>query len=212
MKKHIINVLLLCFLFFESCSKKETITDDIYIIKSKVKTPVKEYYNSKNEKLSLPPPPPSPEFYGLANIVIDKQGEFYFYQREHLIAWNCFPEENPNPDFIDLKPIELIKVPKNSIVDFLKENTSPDIKKNYGSFVIASQLDTLKTKEFINLMRFINNTKKSQIRMYLIRKTTQEENIVLRFKKNDSVYFSNQVKWHKDSIKFVDDVKFLDKD
>jgi len=212
MNKHILNVLLLCFLFFESCSKKETKADDIYIIKSKVETPVKEYYNSKNEKISLPPAPPSPEFYGTSHIIIDKDGEFYFYQREYLIAWNCFPEENPNPNFIDLKTIDLIKVPRDGIVDFLKENTSSYIKKYHEALIIASQLDTLKTKEFINLMRFINNTKKSGIRTYLLRRTTQEENVVLRFKKNDSVYFFNQVKWHKDSIKFVDDVKFLDKD
>lgn len=210
MSKYILTVLLLCFLFFESCSKKETVIDEVYIIKSKVKTPVKEHYNSKNEK-TLPPPPPYPGFYGLTNIIIDKQGEFYFYQREYDFIWDCIPEENPTPDFIDLKPIDLIKVPKNSIVDFLKENISPDIKKNNGAFIIASQLDTLKTKEFINLMRYVNNTMKSQIRIYLIRKTTQEENVVLRFKKNDSVYDSDEIKWDKDSIKFFDEVNFKKK-
>lgn len=209
MNKHILTVLLLCFLFFESCSKKETVIDEVYIIKSKVKTPVKEHYNSKNKRIPLPPTHSG--FYGLTNIIIDKQGEFYFYQREYDFTWDCIPEENPNPDFIDLKPIDLIKVPKNSIVDFLKENTSPAIKKNYGAFILASQLDTLKTKEFINLIRYVNNTKKSGIRIYLIRKTTQEENVVLRFKKNDSVYDSDEIKWNKDSIKFFNEVNFKKK-
>lgn len=208
MNKKILAVLLLSAIFFESCQKKETITDEIFIINSTIKTPVKEYYNSKNEKISLPPSPPSPRFYGLANIVIDKQGEFYFYQREYLPIWNCIPEENPNPDFIDLKPIDLINIPENNIVDFLKENTSPSIKKNYGALIIASQGDTLKTKEFINLMHFINDTEKSQIRMYIIRRTTQEENVVLRFKKNDSVYDARIIKWPKDSITFLDEISF----
>jgi hypothetical protein len=125
-----------------------------------------------------------------------------------LPIWNCIPEENPNPDFIDLKPIDLINIPENNIVDFLKENTSPSIKKNYGALIIASQGDTLKTKEFINLMHFINDTDKSQIRMYIIRRTTQEENVVLRFKKNDSVYDARIIKWPKDSITFLDEISF----
>ncbi|WP_026978814.1 hypothetical protein [Flavobacterium tegetincola] len=210
MNKYILIFLLLCFLFFESCSKKETVIDEVYIIKSKVKTLAKKHYNSKNGK-ELPPPPPYPGFYGLTNIIIDKQGEFYFYQRKYDFTWNCIPEENPNPDFINLKPVDLIKVPKNSIVDFLKENTSPAIKKNYGPFIIASQLDTLKTKEFINLMRYVNNTKKSQIRIYLIRRTTQEENVVLQFKKSDSVYDPDEIKWDKDSITFFEEVNFKKK-
>lgn len=149
-------------------------------------------------------PPPS-GFYGSSHIVIDKQGDFYFYQRTYYALWDCIVEENPIPDFINLQPKDLVKIPTTAVPDFLKENTAKNIKEKSGGLIIASQLDTLKSEGFFNMMHFLNDYKKSQIAIYLIRRTTQEEeDVVLKYKKSDLYYDADSIKWDKSRIKFFD--------
>jgi len=98
----------------------------------------------------------------------------------------------------------LIKIPATAVADFLKENTAKNIKEKRGGLVIASQLDTLRSEGFINMMHFIHDYKKSQIAIYLIRRTTQEEDVVLKFKESNEFYDSDSIKWDKSRIRFFE--------
>ena len=190
-------LIILTFSFFSNCSKKEEVANVPYII-SKEERNLKRMI--EEEKILSPPK----GYYGWTHIVIDEKGDFYFYQRPYRFIWICIDEEDPLPEFIDLTPNDLVKIPNHTIADFLKQNTAKRIKDKKGGFIIASQLDTLKTKAFFDLMHFIHDYKKSQIALYLIRRTTQEEDVVLKYKKNDLDYDADSIQWDKSRIRFFE--------
>lgn len=130
-----------------------------------------------------------------------KQGDLYFYQKTYYVLWNCIPEKNPLPEFINLQPKDLVKLPINSVQAFLKENILKKINDKRGLLIVASQLDTLKNEGFFNITHFLNDNK---ITLYLIRRTTQEEDVVLEYKESDLFYNSDSVQWNKSRIKFFD--------
>lgn len=102
-KAHSVSVLI-CF-FLLNCTKKEEVKGIPYII-SKEERDLKK----KIEEGKLLPPPSG--FYGSSNIIIDKKGNLYFYQRTFYGILGCtVEEENPLPEFINLKPRDLIKFP-----------------------------------------------------------------------------------------------------
>ena len=68
-------------------------------------------------------------------------------------------------------------------------------EENRKILIVASQNDTIKNTSFFD---FIN---KNKLRAYLIRKTTQEEDTVLKYKKNNESYYSGEIKWDKTKIK-----------
>ncbi|RZK09581.1 MAG: hypothetical protein EOO46_13425 [Flavobacterium sp.] len=196
MKKSHFLLLLISF-FLLNCTKKEEVKNEVYIIS-------KEDRDNKKrlEEAKIPPAPKG--YYGLTHIIIDEKGDLYFYQRPYRFVWICIDEEDPLPEFIDLNPNDLVKIPNHTVADFLKENTAKRIKEKKGVLVIASQLDTLKTKAFFELMYFIHDYKKSQIALYLIRRTTHEEDVVLKYKKNDLDYYADSIQWDKSRIRFFD--------
>lgn len=168
--------------------------NEVYIISEKER----EYKKMIKEGKLLPPPP---GFYGSSNIIIDKKGDLYFYLRENRYKWDCIIDENPLPEFINLQPKDLVKVPTNSVADFLKVNVVKNTREKRTHLIVASQLDTLKSEGFFNIMHFLRDNK---IPLYLIRRTTQEEDVVLEYKEGDLFYNSDSVQWNKSRIKFFD--------
>lgn len=189
MKK--IHFLLLVISFFLlSCSKKEEVKNEVCIISE-------EERKLDTMKNILP----WRGFYGLSNVIIDEKGDLYFHQKEYLFIVCGTGKENLIPEFMDLSPNDLIKIPKNTAIDFIKENIALQIKNKKTPLVIASQLDTLKNNTFLN---YVRDYKKSQIATYMIRRTTQEEDVVLKFKESDAFYNPDSVEWDKSRIKFFD--------
>lgn len=172
------------FLLLLNCNTKEENTSYVISIeKSKVLNELK--------KKNIPPPPSG--FYSYNNLIIDQKGDFYFYQKENT-PWHCIPSERDTiPDFFNIKPIEIIKVPNNSIVDFIKQNVA---SKNEMKriLVIASQNDTIKNKA---LLSYLNE---NQLRTFSARITTQEEDTVLKYKKNNEFYNYEDIKWNQNRI------------
>lgn len=173
-----------------NCNKKESQKENTsyYVIsmeKRKLLTELK--------KKNIPPPPSG--FYSYNNLIIDQKGDFYFYQKEYT-PWHCIPSERDTiPDFFNIKPIEIIKVPNNSIVDFIKQNVENrnEMKRR---LVIASQNDTIKNNA---LLSYLNQ---NQLRSISTRRTTQEEDTVLKYKKNNEFYNHEDVKWNQNRIIF----------
>ena len=177
---------VVCFLLF-NCNKKESQKKNTFYVISIEKSKLLNELKKKN----IPPPPSG--FYSYNNLIIDQKGDFYFYQKEYT-PWHCIPSEKDTiPDFFNIKPIEIIKVPNNSIVDFIKQNVT-NRNEMKRMLVIASQNDTIKNNA---LLFYLNE---NPLRSFSTRRTTQEEDTVLKYKKNNEFYNYEDIKWNQNRI------------
>lgn len=202
--KNVLVLIMLGLLF--GCNKKEEVTKkDIEVQKPFIISQEERKKLEKND--SIPPPPPIPGWlvYGTNTFIIDKESKIYYFQREK-IGFICGTgwENDTVPHFIDLQPKDLIEIPNNCVADFVKLN----YKKEFRNFTfISSELDTLKTKNYFALVKAIE-TELNNRDSYYIRRTTQEEDTVLSYKKKDAFYYSDSIKWDKSRIKFPEHLKF----
>ncbi|AWK04098.1 hypothetical protein HYN56_07580 [Flavobacterium crocinum] len=193
--KRVFIGFVICLLLL-NCAKKEEkaiIKNKPYIISYEDKE-LEKYYDS----LAVHPPSTKGFFYGESQLIIDKKGNLYFYQREHFLALCSYGSENDTlPHFLHLEPKDIIRIPPKNLTDFLSENILVK-EKNRQILIIASQNDTIKNPSFFEFL----NTK--NIGTYFIRRTTQEEDTVLRYKNNQSrhvYYYPDSIKWDKTKIK-----------
>ncbi|GGE99341.1 hypothetical protein GCM10011518_05910 [Flavobacterium limi] len=70
---------------------------------------------------------------------------------------------------------------------------------------IASQSDTLTSKIFFDLRKSLKYFIRDRD-FCIVRRTAQEEDTVLKYKRNDESY---DIKWDKTKIKFPEEVKFV---
>ncbi|MFH6998307.1 hypothetical protein ACHRVZ_10275 [Flavobacterium sp. FlaQc-57] len=149
--------------------------------------------NLKKGNIPLPPK----GFYGESQLIIDKKGNLYFYQKRYFLEFCSYGSEKDTlPHFLDLQPKDIVKIPETSLDDFLSENIL-NKEKNRRILIVASQNDTIKNTSFFN---FIN---KNKLQAYAIRRTTQEEDTVLKYKTNNNdYYYSDSIKWDRTKIKF----------
>jgi len=176
---------------FISCSQQPTRTNDVYIVPPRLTPQVDTMPNEP------PPPPPIQTYYLATNFIIDTSGEVYFYEQPQY-GWFCgtgFNWDTP-PEFIDLKPKDIVRVPINSITDFIKLNVL-SLDSNDRRVAIGSVKDTIKSIGLSKILAACNDNS-NKIR-WTFRKTTQEENVVLNFKKLNRRYNSEDIKW--DSLK-----------
>nr|WP_294783239.1 hypothetical protein [uncultured Flavobacterium sp.] len=181
------------FLIFLSCSKKESNQELYTYIISKEDTKI----TSELKKRKIPPP--KTYFYSYNNFIIDKNGDFYFYQSE-FVPMNCIQSEQDTiPILFNIKPIQIIKVPKNSIIDFIKTTISSKIEYQQR-LIIASQKDTIRNKKFHEIFTFLNDSSTYFLKSFAFRRTTQEEDTVLSYKKLNKYYNSEDIKWDQSRI------------
>ncbi|PBJ13190.1 hypothetical protein [Flavobacterium sp. ACN6] len=186
---------MICFIFL-NCSKKEentTVKHKDYIISYEDRK-LQNYYDSLQKRNPKSPPPPR-GFYSGNQLIIDNKGDYYYYQKEFM-RYGCgtIPASDTVPHFIALKPNNIMKVPQAIIINFLSKNI-PTKEEHKKILIIASQNDTIKN----NLLFDYLNKKNIS---FLIRKTTQEEDTVLKYMKRNEIYKSENIKWDKDRITF----------
>jgi hypothetical protein len=179
---------------FISCSQQPTRTDDVYIVPQREKPQVD---TTPNEP---PPPPPIQTYYLTTNFIIDTSGEVYFYEQPQY-AFYCGTglDWDTPPEFIDLKPKDIVQVPINSITDFIKLNIL-SLDSNDRRVAIASLKDTIQSVGLSKILAACNDN--SNKIKWIFRKATQEENIVLKFKKLNRRYNSEDIKWDSKKIWF----------
>ncbi|MEN2414110.1 hypothetical protein [Flavobacterium mesophilum] len=191
--------LMICFLLL-SCSKKENQEKDLpYIISQNNK----EIIRGKD---TVPPPPPIPGwlFYGTNTFIINSDSTAYYFQRKGMAVVCGTPTADTIPYFTNLQPIEIIEISNKNIYDFIKLNYKDDFR---NQTFIASQSDTLKSKIFFDLNKSLNKFKRDRD-FVIIRRTTQEEDTVLKYKKSNSYYNSKNIKWDSTRVKFPEQIKF----
>jgi hypothetical protein len=192
MTSKIFIVFLLTILI--SCSQKSTRSDDIYIVPKRQKPQVSTKPNEP------PPPPPIQTYYLPSNFIIDSAGQIYFYQQQFgsMICGTGIEWDTP-PEFIDLKPKDIVRVPISDIMNFVKINIL-NLDSNDRRVAIASIKDTIKSEGLTTLFKFLNDT--SNKIKWRFRKATQEESIVLKFKELNWKYYSDNIKWDSTKIRF----------
>ena len=130
-----------------------------------------------------------------SNLIIDKNSNFFYYQRPYHIEFcGVGMQNNTIPKFIDLQPKDIVEIPKDFVEKFINKNVMTKEKRKQ-ILIIASQNDTIKNKKYLN---FLSNLK---VPTYIIRRTTQEEDTVLNYKKTNQYYYSEEIKWDKKRIK-----------
>ena len=153
-----------------------------------------------------PPPPPIKEYYFPSNFIIDTGGHIYFYQQRIKSGWICGTgmEWNTPPFFIDLQPKDIVEVPTQNLEDFIKSNIQY-LDNSDRQFAIASVADTITSTGLAKIFSVFKD--KSNYINWTFRLTTQEENVVLSFKKSKKNYYhSDEIKW--DSTKTLFPPKF----
>lgn len=140
---------------------------------------------------------------GESNLIIDKYSNVFYYQRNKKQVLLCdYGRENDTiPLFLDLQPKDLIKIPKDCVEKFINENVM-NKERTSQILIMVSQTDTIKDKIFLNFLKRI------KVPVYTIRRTTQEEDTVLKYKKSNKYYYSDSIKWDKSRIKFPEHIKF----
>jgi hypothetical protein len=202
MMKKVLVLIMVCLFF--ACNRKEDVAkEDSEVQKPYIISKKKREISSKNN--SIPPPPPIPGWfvYGTNTFIIGKDSKIYYFQRNRA-ALRCGTgsENDTIPHFIDLQPKDLIKIPKDCIDKFIDVNVMTKEKRKQ-ILIMASQTDIIKDQKFLS---FLYNTK---VPTYVIRRTTQEEDTVLSYKKKNAFYYSDSIKWDKTRIKFPENIKFI---
>jgi hypothetical protein len=211
MKQLYFSIFISTILILTSC-KREEIKKGYYVI-SKQDSINKAYVYDEKSK-TPPPPPPAPQWFKwYADIVfiMDSKNKVYVYQTENIFKYNykndkakklIFDYEYPN--YIGLKPEYLITFDSNNFISFLKTNNDifelisnvDDSKRKF--FYIVSDSDTIKNPALYELEKVLKNERRV---FYLIRKTTEEENYVLKYKRNKHIYIPESINW---SDNFID--------
>ena len=196
-------VLIMVGLFF-GCTKKGEVTKGDSAVQKPYIISKEDKENSERDKKNNVSRPFIPVgISGESNLIIDKYSNVFYYQRNKKPVLLCdYGRENDTiPLFLDLQPKDLIKIPKDYIGEFINENLK-DKEKKKQILIMASQMDTIKDKQFLKFLKNI------QIPTYIIRRTTQEEDTVLNYKKKGAFYDSKEIKWDKSRIKLSEHIKF----
>ena len=176
---------------FASC-KKESIEKN-YVISN-----ADSISEAWMKSAKVPPPfiPHNLKWYSDVVFILDSS-KIYAYQTERI-----HKDEGNNVDYeytnyIGLNPEYLVTIEGENFVSFLENNN--DI---FGIFpnnsvqpviYLASQTDTVKNIALNQLWKKLENNKSRTY--FIVRRTTEEENIVLSYKKKNKDFFPESIKW-----------------
>lgn len=207
MKKFHFLLLLISF-FLLSCAKKEEAKNEVYII-SKAESDYKRMLKEPRNNSTPPPPPRGPFVYGSNNFIIDKDTNLFYFQQPSFFICGTGAENDIVPRLMEFKKEDFIQIPRNSIEEFVKLN----FKQGEKNFIqIASQIDTLNFKTYFDLLNALEPSMISKDGdVFIIRKTTQEEDTVIDYKKKRKEYYYGNIKWDTTQIDTVQ-YKFVKRD
>lgn len=188
-----------------NCSKKEnTIQNTPYVISKK---DIISNISNKPKNKNIPPPPPIPGWlvYGTNTFIINSDSTAYYFQNKGIGFICGTPNADTIPYFINLQPKDLIEISNKNLYEFIKLNYKDDFR---NATFIASESDTLKSKIFFDLRKSLSHFIRDRD-FCVIRRTTQEEDTVLKYKRSNGSYYSEDIKWDKTKIKFPEQIKFV---
>lgn len=147
-----------------------------------------------------PPPPPMPE-YAPFNFILDASGQAYYYQLQFgKPKCASVNDDVLTPPFIGLKPQNIVRISQSNLADFVTNNIL-NPKRDYKYISIACSIDTIRSNTLRKLIDIFKDT--TQKATYSIRKITQEERIVLDYKKRQIYYDPDSIHWDSSRIRFT---------
>ena len=161
---------------------------------------------------SIPPPLPLfyETYYSAHNIVIDSLGDLYYFKHQELgsVCATGFYHDSIYPaSFISLSPNDLVLIPKNGIEKFIRSNITDSLKLNSSvNLMVGSARDSFYSKEFSKIA-LVMNDKSGNI---ILRRITQEEEVVLDYKKKKIDYNPQLINWDSKRTEppiFVSEIK-----
>ncbi|TRX34924.1 hypothetical protein [Flavobacterium restrictum] len=177
---------------FGSC-KRETVEKKYYVISN-----ADSISEAWKKSAKVPPPftPHNLKWYSDVVFILDSS-KVYAYQTErtHTGSGNNVDFEYPN--YIGLNPEYFLTIDSENFVSFIENNNDifgifPD-NSVQPIIYLASQTDTVKN---IALPQLWEKLKDSKSRTFFsVRRTTEEENIVLSYKKKNKEFLPEKVKW-----------------
>ena len=175
-----------------SC-KKEAIEKKHYVISN-----ADSISEAWKKSAKVPPPfiPHNLKWYSDVVFILD-YSKVYAYQTErtHTSSENNVDFEYPN--YIGLKPEYLLTIDSENFVSFLENNNDifgifPD-NSVQPIIYLASQTDTIKNIALTQLWEKLKYSKNRTL--FSVRRITEEENIVLSYKKKNKEFLPEKVKW-----------------
>jgi hypothetical protein len=193
MKFNFYFFLIIILFTFTNC-KNEIVKDEYYIISKKDSI-------SKADKIAsqIPPPPRIPQeskWYSDVVFIMDSKNKVFIYQTETTVRNDSVDLDYPN--YLGLKPENLLTIESDNLNSFIENNNDifqiiPNKNNSHVFFYIASETDTIKNKALNNLWKLLGKTKSPAI--IFVRRTTEEENIVLKYKRNKNEYNPESIDW-----------------
>jgi hypothetical protein len=160
--------------------------------------PVDTQPTFKRTDQDVPPPPPLSRAYYLPyNFIIDTGEQIYFYQQDRILNDDAAVDWDMPPEFINLHPKDVVQIPKVEIEEFISLNILNSDRLG-RAVAIASTEDTIKSGVLSTIFSILNENRVP----WKFRKVTQEEAIVLDYKRRHAVYFSGSIKWDSSKIRF----------
>ena len=179
------------FLFLISRKQEDSLKNDYYIIS-------KQDSIQKVDEQKVPPPtiPKYLKFYSNTVFILDDKN-VYIYQTDTIRKFHNKAIDFNYPDYLGLKPENLLSIKAENLKSFIENNKDifvmPDKNsKRYAFFYIASTNDTIKNVGFYDLTSIAG---KKVHTYYVTRKLTEEESIVLKYKKNGLPFLPEKINW-----------------
>jgi hypothetical protein len=148
----------------------------------------------------LPLLPNLKTWYTNFNFIIDSFGGLYFYQHQ-LNSSRCGTglDENTPPEFIDLRPTQIVVVPKENLRRFLELNIfNHDAVNRFISIGLLK--DTIISEGLYKLTQLLHD--KSIKTQWFLRLATQEEYIALDYKKRQERFYPEDIHWDSSKTRF----------
>lgn len=143
---------------------------------------------------------PSPiNIYLPFNFIVDSVGEIFFYQQEMIFGSDDVYHDIPQ--FINLKPKDIIHVPATGIEDFIQLNIL-NVEQEDSYVSIALIRDSIQSEGLSKIINKLND--ETNITRWLLRHATEEESTVLFYKKIQKRYFVDDIKWDFSRIQFAE--------
>ncbi len=106
-----------------------------------------------------------------------------------------------------MRPIEIVAVPKEGLKRFIDWNIL-NYDPDYRVVAIGLLQDTVKSEALYNLTQLLND--KTIKTRWFLRKATQEETVVLDYKKRQARFYPEDIHWDSTKTRFPPKVDITD--
>jgi hypothetical protein len=221
--KYISLILLLTIWIIMGISckqEKEKVKQKYFVLSDKNNWKISFTIENGDTIFSDPPPPPPPNMKWYSNYVfiMDSTDLVYIYQTENkdidninYYSYNSIFQNNTKthdnliyeydfPNYIGLRPEYMIAIESKNLLSFIKLNNDIfQLDSNKSPFVIiyiASNKDTIMNPAYYDLKKLIpSRDQRKCLIAFITRKTTEEEDWVIYYKRRNMEYIPENINW-----------------